>query len=110
MVLPSYLLHLIDLALLHLQTPFQESNTIKAIALNDRYRNLEGYTATLSGWGKTESSHGPSLLRQINLRVTKHGNDWRGMGIIQMAYTQYRGVCSGDSGGKSFTFSIRDDA
>ena len=96
--------------MLHLQTPFQESNNINPIALNDRYGDLEGYTATVSGWGKTETSHGPSFLRQTTLRVTNNGDDSRGMGIIQMARTQYRGICSGDSGGKSFTFSLRDDA
>ena len=91
-----------DLALLYIDKPFTESDSTKIIQMNDQYSSLEGKTATLSGWGKTESENSPALLSEITSMITKDGADSRGMRVIRMPNTAGSGVCQGDSGGNTF--------
>merc|ERR1712018_536726 len=44
---------IVDLALMYIKTPFTESSSIKTIPMNENLSDLEGKTATNSGWGKT---------------------------------------------------------
>ena len=83
-----------------METPFQESNSIKTIAINDRYANLKGQTATVSGWGRTHAEWSPTILQQTNIRVGYDIDVSMGMGVLRMPNTQGNGVCQGDSGGK----------
>ena len=86
---------------MYIQTPFPESNSIQTIAINDQYSNLQGFDATVSGWGKTEYEARPDILRQTTLKVGSDMNDpTNGMGVLRIPNTQGSGVCTGDSGGK----------
>ena len=67
--------------------------------MNEEYSNLEGETATLSGWGKTEKENSPALLSEITSKITSDADDNRGMARIRMPNTAGSGVCNGDSGG-----------
>ena len=91
-----------DLALMYIETPFTESDSIKVIPMNDQYSILEGKTATLSGWGKTEKEERPDLLSAISPLITMDAVDQNGMGVLRMPNTAGSGVCQGDSGGPLF--------
>ena len=85
--------------MLNIDTPFTESSSVKIIQMNKWYASLKGKTATLSGWGKSETDQYPTYLSQITPMITMDGNDHNGMAIIRMANTAGSGVCQGDSGG-----------
>ena len=91
--------------MLYIDPPFEESSTVKVVQWNEAYSSLEGMTATLSGWGKSQNDERPKYLSQISPKITMDGNDHNGMAIIRMPNTDGSGVCQGDSGGnilKSF--------
>jgi len=90
---------IVDLALLYIDTPFTTSSKIQTIPMNTAYSNLKGKTATLSGWGKTQTEDYPQFLTQISPKITMDANDHNGMGILRMPNTAGSGVCQGDSGG-----------
>ena len=83
---------------MYVATPFVLSGTVKTIPLNEKYSNLQGMTATLSGWGCTEAECNPRLLSQTSLRIDDEYSN-RGMQILEMSMRGESGVCSGDSGG-----------
>ena len=87
-----------DLAMIYIDQPFESSNEVKTIELNDHIANLQGKTAIVSGWGKTENEHHPRILSATPLVIT---NDRLkdGKAIIEMLHTDGSGVCMGDSGG-----------
>jgi len=89
----------IDLALMYIEQPFTESDSIKVIQMNEQISNLQGQTATMSGWGKSEKESWPDLLSQYSATIQMDGDDHNGMGILRMPNTEGSGVCQGDSGG-----------
>ena len=90
--------------MLYIDTPFTTSSKIQTIPMNTAYSNLKGKTATLSGWGKTQTEDYPQFLTQISPKITMDANDHNGMGILRMPNTAGSGVCQGDSGGKILKF------
>ena len=96
----------LDLALLKVDPPFEFSNKINQIALNDVEKNLEGRKLEISGWGKTENELHPKRLRKTTVIVTEHPlkdtrmTEKHGYGI-GMSFQQNTGLCNGDSGGKT---------
>ena len=91
---------------MYIDTPFTESSSVKIIQMNKWYASLKGKTATLSGWGKSETDQYPTYLSQITPMITMDANDHNGMAIIRMANTAGSGVCQGDSGGNIFLNTI----
>ena len=91
----------LDLALLRIDPPFELSNKIQQIPLNDVVENLEGRNLEISGWGKTENEENPKRLRKTTVKVTEHPffKDFHG---IAMSFQQNTGLCQGDSGGKIY--------
>ena len=69
--------------------------------MNDQYSSLEGKTATLSGWGTTETEWFPTYLSQISPKIAMDAEDQFGMAILRMPNTAGSGVCGGDSGGNT---------
>ena len=91
----------LDLALLRVDPPFEFSNKIKQISLNDVVESLEGKKLEISGWGKTENELHPKRLRKTTVKVTEHPF-FKYFHGIAMSFQQNTGLCSGDSGGKIY--------
>ena len=87
------------MALLYIAKPFDFSNTVKIIPMNNEMSDLEGKMTTVSGWGKQESIERPNMLSQTTMKIAKDGLDGLGMQIIRMPNTELTGICQGDSGG-----------
>lgn len=87
-----------DLALMYIANPFQLSNTIQTIPMNDHASNLEGKIATISGWGKTEVGV-PDKLSKTDMIIGKDTLDYANNHMLGMPNSQGTGACSGDSGG-----------
>ena len=91
---------------MYIEQPFTESDSIKVIQMNEQISNLQGQTATMSGWGKSEKESWPDLLSQYSAQIQMDGDDHNGMGILRMPNTEGSGVCQGDSGGNAFKFFL----
>ena len=95
----TILIHVVgpkDLALLKIDPPFEESDKIKPIPINDVYENLVGKEVLISGWGKTTTGS-PLQLQALHIKITSHTlRD----GMISMMSSEGKGACNGDSGGK----------
>jgi len=92
---------IVDLALMYIKTPFTQSSSIQVIPMNENLSNLQGKTATNSGWGKTESETHPEYLSQTSMTIGSDADDRNGMGVLRMPNTAGSGICQGDSGGPS---------
>ena len=89
-----------DLALLYIDQPFHLSKDVNTAPLNDHIRNLQGQTATLSGWGWTETEYSPNFLSQTSVKIFADFTH-RGRSLFKMknANPTNTGTCLGDSGG-----------
>ena len=99
----SYTDFFIDLALLKIEPPFEESDTVKPIHINNDYGDLEGRDVLISGWGSTLTltPDNSFQLQAICLKITGKANSWMfGEPNIKMFSSEGRGACFGDSGGK----------
>ena len=76
--------------------------------MNDKYSNLKGKTATLSGWGKSEAEKHPRYLSQTTSKITMDDGDRTGMAVLRMPNTAGSGACKGDSGGNIFKVFIHN--
>ena len=85
-----------DLALLRIDPPFEESDKIKPIPINDIYENLDGREVLISGWGKTTAITYPNQLQALHIKITSHTLR---PGMISMLSSEGEGSCHGDSGG-----------
>ena len=83
-----------DLALLEIDPPFQESDKIKPIKINDVHEDLYGKEVLISGWGKTTTGFSYQL-QALNITI----NFERYYGMISMLNSNAQGACLGDSGG-----------
>ena len=83
-----------DLALLKIDPPFQESDKVKPIKINDVYEDLYGKEVLISGWGMTTTEY-PYQLQALNITINYNGYD----GFISMLNSKGEGGCFGDSGG-----------
>ena len=54
----------VDLALLRIDPPFEETDTVKPIQINDIYENLVGQEILISGWGMTTTGY-PGQLQKL---------------------------------------------
>ena len=101
----TILIHVVgpkDLALLKIDPPFEESDKIKPIPINDVYENLVGKEVLISGWGKTTTTNIPRQLRSLKIKITNPERiplDYREPWFIQMLSSKGEGACNGDSGG-----------
>jgi len=85
-----------DLALLKIDPPFEESDKIKPIPINDIHENLDGKEVLISGWGKTTAITYPDQLQALHIKITNHTLR---PGMISMLSSEGEGSCFGDSGG-----------
>jgi len=90
-----------DLALLKIDPPFEESDKIKPIQINDVHEDLNGKEVLISGWGKTTTSTSASpQLQAVNLTVnSKFKSVEYKDEMISMVSSEGKGSCLGDSGG-----------
>ena len=86
-----------DLALLKIDPPFEESDKIKPIPINDIHENLDGKEVLISGWGKTTAKTYPNQLQALNITI----NYGQYSGLITMLNSNAEGACLGDSGGNN---------
>ena len=91
----------LDLALLGIDPPFEESDSVKPIQINDIDSNLIGQEVLMSGWGATTSDSHPDQLREVLVEITSQENPILGYGywVITMESSEGEGACYGDSGG-----------
>jgi len=94
-----------DLALLRIDPPFEESDTVKAIQINDMHADLKGQKVLISGWGRTTEEKFHGQLHKVVEEITSQGlggklNDFfpRFM-VLNMDSSKGTGACYGDSGG-----------
>jgi len=93
-----------DLALLRIDPPFEESDTVKPIQVNDIHENLVGQEILISGWGTTTTGY-PGQLQKLLMNITSQGEgipmgNWvEGDMVINMNSSKGEGACYGDSGG-----------
>ena len=85
-----------DLALLKIDPPFEESDKIKPIQINDVHEDLKGKEVLISGWGKTTAKTYPNQLQALHIKITNHTLR---PGMISMLSSEGEGSCHGDSGG-----------
>jgi len=90
-----------DLALLKIDPPFEESDKIKPIQINDVHEDLDGKEVLISGWGKTTTSTlASSQLQALNLTInSKFYSVQFNDEMISMISSEGKGACLGDSGG-----------
>ncbi|OGG27430.1 hypothetical protein A2960_06570 [Candidatus Gottesmanbacteria bacterium RIFCSPLOWO2_01_FULL_39_12b] len=108
-MLPSY--HpLNDLALLELSEAVTNIPTLSLIDTN----NIDGYNATVIGWGEMEYGDRSSILQEVTIPVianaTSNKADWYSNQILDTMLTAGveqggKGVCWGDSGGPLLIWS-----
>ena len=84
------------MALLKIDPPFQESDKIKPIKINDVHEDLYGKEVLISGWGKTTTGFSYQL-QALNITI----NFERYYGMISMLNSNAQGACLGDSGGNN---------
>lgn len=93
-----------DLALLKIDPPFEESDTVKPIQINDMYENLEEDEVLISGWGATTDDF-PDQLQKILMKITSQGKGGKfddffpRFMVFNMDSSEGEGACFGDSGG-----------
>jgi secreted trypsin-like serine protease len=107
-----------DIALVELNTPLQMSNEQKAVVLPDKDINKEllrdGFTATVSGWGVTETGKPSTSLRMVEI---KHISERECKGSYGSAITENmicagaaaKDACQGDSGGPLTVVDVNGD-
>jgi len=92
-----------DLALLKVHPPFEESDKIKPIQINDVFNNLDGKEVLISGWGRTTTANPSrtSQLQALNMIIKNEDVPSKFIydGIISMLSSEGKGSCFGDSGG-----------
>ena len=90
-----YLKLLIDLALIKINPPLKMTDKVQMVRINQYESNLSGRMATISGWGRTESTYYPNHLKKADIEITRNHD-----GIIDFE-TSYdlQSACKGDSGG-----------
>jgi len=81
-----------DLALLKIDPPFEESDKIKPIPINDIHENLDGKEVL----GKTTAKTYPNQLQALHIKIANHTLR---PGMISMLSSEGEGSCHGDSGG-----------
>ena len=105
------------MALLKIDPPFEESDTVKPIQINDMYENLEEDEVLISGWGATTDDF-PDQLQKILMKISSQGKGGKfddffpRFMVFNMDSSEGEGACFGDSGGnndvedkrKCFTF------
>ena len=98
--------------------PFQESDVVKPIRINqwDVLKDLTGKEVLISGWGDTKEEEDPNQLQSAVLKVSEYQNDTSlkfcglGMDVVPdncitvsdemiMSGSDGIGACYGDSGG-----------
>ena len=84
------------MALLKIDPPFQESDIVKPIKINDVHEDLYGKEVLISGWGKTLTGF-PYQLQALNITI----NYGQYSGLITMLNSNAEGACLGDSGGNN---------
>ena len=99
-----------DLALLKIDPPFEESDNLWPIQLNDDHENLVGEEVLISGWGRTTNEFEPEQLQKVFVTVKDQELDTSPMKaghLLHLWSPDGKGACQGDSGGKK---SSIDDA
>ena len=101
--------HLIqDLAMIYISQPFELSQEVKTIELNHHIANLQGKTATFSGWGITENEKHPSILSALTLVIARDMLDEEyNERVIETLQTDGSGICMGDSGGNYLKYFLK---
>ena len=89
------------MALLRIDPPFEERDTIKPIQINEQYQNLKGRDVLMSGWGMTTHSENPSPLYAIFMKITNQTYQKEYGWVIEMKSYKGEGACYGDSGGNN---------
>ena len=89
-----------DLALLKIDPPFQESDIVKPIKINDVHEDLYGKEVLISGWGKTTTGF-PYQLQALNITINDIRYIINDYGLITMLNSNVEGACLGDSGGNN---------
>ena len=87
---------ILDLAMIYIEQPFELSQNIQIVQLNDHIADLTGKIATISGWGRTETKNWAQMLSATKIKIKD--NDGR---RIVMPNTNGSGSCFGDSGGNN---------
>ena len=66
-----------DLALMRVDPPFEESDVIKPIRINEwiDLQDLSGKEVLISGWGFTREEMEPNQLQSAFLKVSEYKND-----------------------------------
>ena len=96
-----------DLALLRIDLPFEQSDDIKPIPINDKHRDLIDFDVLISGWGMTTNSSNPSLLSSIHMKIKEQRYNEKSGEVIEMISYEGEGSCFGDSGGNNHIKSKR---
>jgi len=90
----------LDLALLRIDPPFEESDSVKPIQINDIKSNLEGQEVLMSGWGATTSDYHPDQLSEVLVEIKRQQySSYYPYWVIIMESSKGEGACYGDSGG-----------
>ena len=87
----------LDLALLRIDPPFEVSDSVKPIQINDMDSNLEGQKVLMSGWGATTSDYHPDQLSEVLMEIKSQ--EYSDFWVIIMESSKGEGACYGDSGG-----------
>jgi len=91
-----------DLALLKIDPPFEQSDDLWPIQLNDDYENIVGEEVLISGWGKTTNENAPEQLQKVFVTVKDQELDtsfFKAGHVLHLWSTDGEGACQGDSGG-----------